>query len=265
MTITIACITTVAHELSARAIERTMSNIRADRVLVVSDDHFYQTSDFVKVDSSFSYKNYSYFVLHKLADYITTDHVLIVQYDGMAVNKNYWNNDFVKVDYIGAPWLWRPFGQQVGNGGFSLRSRRLIEATASLPVNDSYNEDQYICDVLKPQLVESGIRFADVKLASQFSTEREAGYRPSFGFHGAFNVPFFLDDDEIKDFIDLMPNRDSSGQLELIAYCYYCEKVDLADHAINLARQEIDNFDQIFVDYLNSIPGRFNFLLDKLK
>lgn len=264
MTITIVAITNDAHELTAHAIERTLQNVSADRILIISDRKFYDTSDYVEIDTTFNYKSHADFMIFQLVNHITTDHALIVQYDGMAVNKKYWTDEFLAYDYIGAPWLWRPTGKQVGNGGFSLRSRGLIETVAKYESKFSCNEDEYICDILRPQLESTGLKFADVSLASQFSSEREAGYRHSFGFHGSFNVPFYLDDNSIKQFIDLMPNRSSSGQLELIAYCFYCGKNDLAEYAINLAREEQSDFDEIFLSYLHSVPGRFNFLLNKI-
>jgi hypothetical protein len=56
----------------------------------------------------------------------------VVQYDGMAANKMHWSDDYYNYDYIGAPWpdrfTWIRPEEKVGNGGFSLRSMKLIEA-----------------------------------------------------------------------------------------------------------------------------------------
>lgn len=265
-TITIVAATTVGHELTRKAIDRTQQQIRTQQVIVVSDQNFYPGSQFVAVESSFDKKDYNMFMLKHLINFVQTDYVLIVQYDGMAVNKQYWDDEFFKYDYIGAPWLWRPQGLQVGNGGFSLRSRKLLEAVnaTSIEAYDDLNEDQIICDSLRSQLeTQHDIAFAPVRLAHKFSHEREAEFRYSFGFHGVFNVPFYFTAQETHDFITDLPLRDQGTQLEIIPYCYSKGYIEQAEYAIALGRQANPEFDKIFMDYVNSIPGRFNFLLDK--
>ena len=41
---------------------------------------------------------------------------------------------FFDYDYIGAPWP-NNFVNRVGNGGFSLRSKKFLELTAKIPYN----------------------------------------------------------------------------------------------------------------------------------
>ena len=51
-----------------------------------------------------------------------------MQWDGYAVNPGAWDAAFLDCDYLGAKWSWHKDAMRVGNGGFSLRSRRLLLA-----------------------------------------------------------------------------------------------------------------------------------------
>src|SRR4051794_4803519 len=63
--------------------------------------------------------DYSRFMLRELADHITTNHALCIQWDGFVVNGSGWDQRFLDYDYIGAVWPHFSNGQNVGNGGFS--------------------------------------------------------------------------------------------------------------------------------------------------
>jgi hypothetical protein len=127
-------------------------------------------------------------MLHDLAAHFTTNHVLCVQWDGYVLHPASWQDEFLQYDYIGAPWPQFADPMRVGNGGFSLRSRRLVEACAVLPVSDQA-EDVMICRTHRRMLEERfGIRFAPEAVAQRFAYERTARRGDEFGFHGAFNM-----------------------------------------------------------------------------
>ena len=147
---------------------------------------------------------YSKFVLQDLNRYVNTSHCLLIQADGFVLNPSRWQNQFLEYDYIGAPWpeklTLRPSKKildmkknQVGNGGFSLRSKKLLEETAKIDFDaltfPSFSEDLVIGYFLLDQMLNVGIRFPAPELAAQFSVESpEAAYGQnpdtSFGFHG---------------------------------------------------------------------------------
>jgi Protein of unknown function (DUF5672) len=52
------------------------------------------------------------------------DRILIYQDDTIIFRENI--SDFLSYDYIGAPWKHKPYGLDYGNGGFSLRNRKMI-------------------------------------------------------------------------------------------------------------------------------------------
>lgn len=133
---------------------------------------------------------YSNFILKGLASRNTCEHVLIIQWDGFVCDPRAWRNEFLSYDYIGATWPHFPPPFNVGNGGFSLRSKRLLDALASERFASQHPEDVAICHDWRPALeADFGIRFAPPEVAEQFSFERGEKVGPTFGFHGLFNIP----------------------------------------------------------------------------
>lgn len=147
-----------------------------------------------------SQDDYSNLILSYLYPNVSSHltYVLIIQTDGFIVNPDAWDPRFLEYDYIGAPWWYYPYNHQpphplstpiscVGNGGFSLRSRKLLEKIDILLTKNSYPkmtpEDLFICRTLRPELQSMGIKFAPEWLAYKFSCE-DRPYDNQFGFHG---------------------------------------------------------------------------------
>lgn len=150
----------------------------------------------VKIEPIRSIDAYSHFMVKELHRYVDTEFVLVAQWDGFVWQHRMWDPAFLDYDYIGAPWpahLTR--GEQhrnhrVGNGGFSLRSRKLQQFLAEDPrVEVTDNEDVVICQFLRPLLEQAGFRFAPVDLAARFSCEGRL--QRAFGHHGhqGWNMP----------------------------------------------------------------------------
>ena len=142
--------------------------------------------DVIKIEK-LDYKGYNEFVAMKLWQYIGADYVLLCQNDGYITDVSKWTDEFFLFDYIGAPWpipeddkTYRtPSGRlvRVGNGGFSLRSRRLLRAPTILGLEFTDrgtgfpHEDGFLCVHSRDELEKHGIKFAPVHIAAQFSTE----------------------------------------------------------------------------------------------
>jgi len=160
-----------------------------------------------------SIDEYNYYILYHLHEHIDTEYVLLIQDHAFIINPESWTDDFLKYDYVGAPWPLRdrayitPFGEhiRVGNGGFSLRSKKLLELPTKIYVSfdvyeqpDFYkmfgskntNEDGNICVHNKHIFERNGCRIAPIELAKYFSYESPVpenyGIIP-FGFHN--NLP----------------------------------------------------------------------------
>ena len=140
-----------------------------------------------------TYKQYSIFVMHCLQYFVETDYCLIVQEDGWVLDGGNLSANFYDYDYIGAPchaamvgdtlkqqytWIQNPHRIVVQNGGFSLRSRRFLEAPsrhgfAYRPDNRRplFNEDIQLTGIFRPRLESLGYTFAPDQLAKHFAIE----------------------------------------------------------------------------------------------
>lgn len=133
-------------------------------------------------------EGYSEFCIKHLANYIETEHVLIIHPDGYILNPSAWDDEFLQYDYIGATW-WYKDNMNVGNGGFSLRSKKLLDILAKIDIHQTHPEDDVICRQYRYYLEEEhGIRFAPEEVANRFSIEaygvQDKRYNGAFGFHG---------------------------------------------------------------------------------
>jgi hypothetical protein len=164
--------------------------------------------------------DYSRFMLRRLADHVRTSHALCIQWDGYVIRGEAWEPGFLDYDYIGAPWPHFADAHRVGNGGFSLRSRRLLQACATLPNDSGDLEDVLIARRCRPQLEAAGIRFAPEEVARRFSYERVEPTGAEFGFHGAFNLVELLSAKEAAEmFQSLEPGMLArSEQRELLRW-----------------------------------------------
>ena len=171
----------------------------------------YPDIEYVEIPPLNNVDSYNKLIFQNLHKYFKTSHCLIVQADGFVVNAHLWKDEFLNFDYIGGPWpdkiqvnpdvLLDLKKNPVGNGGFSLRSRKLAQTTSKIKFNKlnfpMKAEDVVICYYLYQQMIDSGIRFAPPKLAAQFSLENvENLYNQNknnvFGFHGKHLRDYFM-------------------------------------------------------------------------
>ncbi|WP_347302389.1 DUF5672 family protein [Croceibacterium sp. TMG7-5b_MA50] len=139
-----------------------------------------------------SSRAYSAFMLQQLADHVTTPFCLVVQWDGHVLDPGRWRPEFLDHDYVGASWPQFHDGFDVGNGGFSLRSRRLLEACRADQFVPRHPEDVAIGRTNRAWLEAQGLRFASRPLADLFAAERAGNPAASFGYHGAWLMPRVL-------------------------------------------------------------------------
>ena len=157
-----------------------------------------------RIDPLRTLSDYSSFLIFELHKYVETSHVLIVQWDGYILNPKKWSDSFLNYDYIGAPFIPRindPFYSRdskgnfyvIGNGGFSLRSKKLLEAPSKFKLVDDLaytnsNEDGFFCVLHRKFLEGKGFKWAPFQTAQRFSIETPINFRSlinlPFGFHG---------------------------------------------------------------------------------
>ena len=160
-----------------------------------------------------NYKQYSIFMMFCLQNFIETEYCITVQDDGWVLNGDNWNDAFWEYDYIGAPchaafvgnqlipnyrWVGLPAPTIIQNGGFSLRSRKYLQAPSKFGVMYYFgssdviqNEDVQLTGIYRETLERFGIRFAKIDLAKYFSIEflgrgvhDNLNFDNLFGLHG---------------------------------------------------------------------------------
>lgn len=153
--------------------------------------------------SYFEYNKFCVNGLYTFIKHFDFDYCLIIQEDGFIINPNLWDDCFLNYDYIGAPWLkysndntgefwWLKSNDvkyRVGNGGFSLRSRKFLEESSYIEYpSGSTHEDVFLCSIYGDYLEKKGIKFANLQVAAKFSLETKNDLcddlNKTFGFHG---------------------------------------------------------------------------------
>jgi tetratricopeptide (TPR) repeat protein len=197
--VTLCCIDTAHPALALRALRQCAAGIRFARTLFLTDSEGPAPGIEVRAIGALgSRESYSEFVLKRLAEHIATAHVLLIQWDGYVINPDAWRNEFLACDYIGAKWFWHDDDMRVGNGGFSLRSRKLLSALQDPRIVLTGNEDDTICRVFRRLLEqEHGIVFATEALADKFAFEAGYPIGKPFGFHGLYNFCRVVPPDEL--------------------------------------------------------------------
>ena len=148
---------------------------------------------------------YNQLMIEGLNFCVQTRHCLIVQDDGFILDPARWQDVFLDYDYIGAPWdeyvgihgggSLKLDKNRVGNGGFSLRSKKLLELTSRLRYSSFsfpiMSEDILLCHFLYEDMRRAGIRFASPELAAHFliKSPTTATFGQTFGFHGKHWLP----------------------------------------------------------------------------
>ena len=187
--ITLAAMTSVNIYETIKALQYSIREIEFGDVILIThrkpfflpkDIHYRHTSKLTDIDA-FNYK-----MVYELADFIDTDYVLLVHYDGFVVNPESWRDDFLDYDYIGSPWplpsddiAYRDSQGnicRVGNS-VSIRSKRLLEFPRQAKLkwermeDGLFNEDTFLCCKNKNIIEDAGMRFAPIEVAKYFGHE----------------------------------------------------------------------------------------------
>ena len=208
--VTLVTIETMYHGLAKRAMEETLARVPFKHALVFSDQDFLPGAKHVKIEHG-DMTSYCNLLLKGMLEHVETSYIIFQQWDAMVHDGSKWRDYFLLNDYIGAVWPWRPIGQNVGNGGFSLRSRRLLEALQAphiqLEPNSEHGiqEDNYIAIKHRPYLESQGMVFAFPNVANQFSIELAPDAHEAMAHHGLWNVVQFMPRPVVEYFIANCP------------------------------------------------------------
>jgi hypothetical protein len=171
--VTLICLTNKDFEGHKKAINKSCEGIEFGAVKIIWDE------------KCTSIDEWNRRIIQDLYKYVDTTHALLIHADGYVINSKLWNPEWMKLDYIGAPW---PLPrddysyldeegnlQRVGNS-VSLRSRKLMELASKRdwrPYYGNTNEDGFISCHNRVWLESQGCDFATLEQAVYFSKEHE--------------------------------------------------------------------------------------------
>lgn len=172
-TVTLIALTSINIPDHEEAIKKSCRDVEFGAVKLIIDYSIKNIDDWNKK------------IIQDLYRYVTTSHALLIHADGYVINPELWDNEWLKYDYIGAPW---PMPQddysyrdekgnliRVGNS-VSLRSRKLMQLCSTRPWKPYFgntNEDGFICCHNRLWLESKGRKFAPLEVAKYFSKEHE--------------------------------------------------------------------------------------------
>jgi len=203
--VTLVSVASVRVDKTIKALKYSSKDIIFGDIKLITHESVIEPGITVINVDKMDYEQYNKFIVFELYKHIDTDYALIIQDDGFVVNANEWKPEFLNYDYIGAPWP-LPYDDfsyrdafnnliRVGNGGFSLRSKKILSLADKLKLEwksyfGYYNEDGFFTCHNRHIYEQNGCVFAPLDVAKYFSHEIQIpeteGIIP-FGFHGKGN------------------------------------------------------------------------------
>lgn len=190
--VTLICVDCVDVNRALKALDISRRNIKFGAIKFITSlsvEKSITDLEVYSIDALNTIQEYSEFIIKHLWRYVQTEFILLIQHDGYVLRPSAWKEEFLNYDYVGAKWNQYP-ASNVGNGGFSLRSKKLMEILAQDPVvQETHPEDHVIGRTYRKYLEgHRDIKFAPSQLADEFSIEAHANPNPvysgQFGFHG---------------------------------------------------------------------------------
>lgn len=202
--VTLLFVETRAHKITARVIADCISKCNFGEILIYTDKpglipvaanvRYIAVPDFPNKKEAGQF--YYQFAMHE----VRTDFALMLEWDGGIKDVEAWTPEFFNYDYIGAPWKVSPHEENrldVGNGGFTLMSKRLGEFLFKHANEYPSYTDWDVCRKWRPVLeAHHGFKWPSRALATKFSWELTQQPEKVFGFHATFTWPWMLTREE---------------------------------------------------------------------
>jgi Protein of unknown function (DUF5672) len=197
--VTLTCTETLHHELARLAIQDCLDRAEFGDVIIFTDQpHYFANMSveprFILVDNWPNKMGWSRSFWYDVPLHVRTSHALGIQWDSFIADPSMWRDEFLKYDFVGAPW-WYKDGMNVGNGGFCLRSTKFMrfirKHRAQFPCITDLDDDLY-CRQYRPTLQEAGFVWAPEDVAIDFAFECVRSHERTrhFGFHAAYNFDY---------------------------------------------------------------------------
>lgn len=186
-----------------KALEISSRDISFGEVKLLSHRKPNNLPDFISFERCMQIENindFNLYMFREMGKHVSTSHCITVQDHAYIIHPELWDDAWLEYDYIGAPWAYREDAYichdtgehvRIGNGGFSLRSKKLLDIPKqnNMPLLQEqgwFNEDGNICVYHRVKMLELGIKYAPIEIAARFSYENpvhENEGLKTFGFH----------------------------------------------------------------------------------
>lgn len=207
--VTLLFVETRAHEITKRVIDDCCAKAKFGEILLYTDK-----PDLIPIETGARYipvpdfpnkrEAGQFYYQHACAG-IRTDFALMMEWDAGIYDASKWRPEFLHYDYIGAPWRVRPEeGNAVGNGGFTIMSKRLGDFLTKNADRYPVYTDVDLCRKHRKGLEAEGFKWPDTNLAGKFSWELMERDPDHFGFHAAYNWPTMLPREEVVERAKIM-------------------------------------------------------------
>lgn len=201
--VTLIATTSVRLPEHIEAIKKCCENIKFGKVILVSHELPKDLPDYVEYKYYPEIRNimdFNILMFRNVGNFVETSHALFCQDHAYIIFPELWDNNWLDYDWIGAPWPIRENSYiadngervRVGNGGFSLRSKKLMDfpIQQNIPLvheQGYWNEDGNIACYHRRKFLAHGINYAPVDVAAVFSYENPVPENQNifrtFGFH----------------------------------------------------------------------------------
>ena len=208
--VTLLMIETQCHKLARMAIDDCLKVAEFGDIIVASDNFNILRipgAQHIRVENWSHKIGYCRCLWNDISRYVKTPQCLIIQWDSWIINPLAWQEQFLSYDYIGSPWRYND-NMNVGNSGFSLRSKKLMDFLYNnrekYPCTSS-QEDNLVSRKYQPDIIKDdpSIRWAPEKVAHEFSFEINQQCLEPFGYHGIFNWPKVLNHEAYHERLEI--------------------------------------------------------------
>lgn len=201
--VTLIAYTSIEFDATIRSLMKSSEQLDFGAIKLVSHEKPHNLPDKIQWEYGPFIRDiddFNYYMFLEFGKHVDTSHALYVQHHSGVLHPEMWNDDWLSYDFIGAPWgiiegaYMANDGtrSRVGNDGFSLKSKKLLDIPKE---NSMYlreeqgwkNIDGNTCCYWKKEMLELGVKYAPVEVAAKFSFENyvpeNVGIGKVFGFH----------------------------------------------------------------------------------
>jgi hypothetical protein len=249
--VTLCAVECKAPALAAQSLLQSMRHAAFGRVCLFTHDWLPAVVlpgiEIIDIEAIRTPAEQSQFVIRVLPHHVRTSHALLTRWDAFVVNPAAWTDEFLVHDFVGAPWPDRLEGREVGQGAFSLRSRRFLRAGADPRLTEEHPEDEVLCERRRDWMQDvHGISYAPAALARRFVADDDPVEPWHFGCLGAQHLPGLHDEDDMGEVVARLPREWLLGEpASRLAKALLMRGMPAVAQSLLLRRQQAGSTDEL--------------------